>query len=132
MVALWSLILASSRQHFDVLISNVVVYIIALYIFKLSEMPGMLVINKDCICRIENPNYAVFHSLWHVASLSGPLMSTWYFITYCNDRSNHIMGVHESVSIDGYGFFPIVPSVALLLSVGINILGNATGIMPPN
>lgn len=135
LICAWAFLLAIIRQQYDILIFSLVMYAFIISIFTICKLPATEIMDKDsrCLCRVENPNYPYLHSLWHLASMIGPLFASWYFTEYHNGDeplSEMIFGVHESVTLDRWGFFPIVPSSILLISIGINIFGNFAGIMP--
>lgn len=70
-----------------------------------------------CCIRDSREEYDLYHTLWHFASGAGPVMAVLY-VSRCSDSS----GVMH--------FEQALPYYALLLAVGINLLGNYYGIMP--
>ncbi|KAJ1431000.1 hypothetical protein B484DRAFT_395643 [Ochromonadaceae sp. CCMP2298] len=67
-----------------------------------------------CPTREGRELYDSVHTLWHLASAMGPLLSVWY-----------IGHVYQEIQHD-----LTLPCVSLLLSVAINICANLCGVMP--
>lgn len=97
---------------------------------KLQLPPGV------CFCaRNVNPRYELYHPMWHMLALFGPLMCTIYFSTHCDEES-HVLGSTQVVSSSYLPFvetleLPIVPTMLIVISVLNSLQLNVTGIKPP-
>lgn len=85
-----------------------------------------------CYVREDRPLYNVVHACWHIASGCGPIASVFLFhhVSMSNGDLTLVMGVPSSRCIDPWHWLPLVPTVALLVGVFVNMCGNAAGIMP--
>ena len=87
-----------------------------------------------CLCtRTPNPQYELFHPIWHVLGLFGPLFACVYFLTQCEPS---VLGSIKTVHVPALPFIdllelPLVPTCLLLISVMNSIQLNVTGIKPP-
>ena len=85
-----------------------------------------------CFKRQDRPLYNAVHALWHLASGVGPVASVWLFhrVALSNGDLTYVMGLPPTHTLDPWHTLPLVPSVALLVGVVINVCGNVAGIMP--
>jgi hypothetical protein len=99
-----------------------------------------------CYCTREtNPRYELYHPMWHVLSIAGPLLCLTYFNTHCTtpiynaatgDLMPHVLGSIKVVSIKWLPFLealqlPVVPSFIMCISFLNSLQLNMTGIKPP-
>lgn len=119
---------------------------VAIFLLVYCGLPADIQIFKEtlltpfCCIRSDRPLYNSVHALWHLASGCGPLLSVWMFsrcaaqhkvlqsLLEISDRESMVMG--SVMSIDNYGYMPLVPTVALLFGVLLNLTGNYFGVMP--
>jgi len=83
-----------------------------------STMTPSSVFLCNCI-RTNRPEYDKYHSLWHIASGLGPLLSIWYL------EQSITMG-----QITSFTAYYVIPSVAVIIGIIVNIIGNIYGVFP--
>jgi hypothetical protein len=85
-----------------------------------------------CYVREDRPLYNVVHACWHFASGVGPVASVLLFhqVSLSNGDLTLIMGVPASHCLDPWHWLPVVPALALLVGLCVNVCGNVAGIMP--
>ena len=104
-----------------------------------AEVKGGGESNGSCCSRSSRLHYDLIHSCWHVASGIG-LIATVFFYTNLDSGAapsdssgasdiGQVMG--SSLTLDGF-CLPLVPSIAIITAIAINIVGNITGAMPLN
>lgn len=121
---------------------------VAIFLLVYCGMPADIHILKEtlstpfCCVRSDRPLYNSVHALWHLASGFGPLLSVWLFsccareyniqqsLLEISERETIVMVMGSIASIDGYGYMPLVPTVALLMGVILNFTGNCLEVMP--
>jgi hypothetical protein len=112
---------------------------VAFFFIKQSGLPADIewVGRRRLFVRTSRVTYDLWHTAWHYASAAGMFVMVHYFDTHGNADSSDTctyggerstMG--SSCYLDGFHIFPMVPTVALVFSICINLLGNYHGIMP--
>lgn len=117
--------------------------LVAIFLLVYCGMPADITFTEEkpqCCIRSGRPEYDTYHAAWHITSGLGLLLSIWYFAEVDNDMNRNsnidltcfcgraIMG--SSYYLDCHECFPVVPCLALGVSIFINMLGNAIGVMP--
>ncbi len=107
---------------------------VAAFLLVYCGMPADVALNSTgSVCtRNGRSLYDNIHTLWHVVSGIGPVMSVWYLYSIKNGDS-FLVGVPTLVdSTHWYTSFDssIMPTVAVGIGVVINLAGNIAGIMP--
>ena len=108
----------------------------ATFLFFLCGKPAEVVsLDADgfCLCRRDNKIYNIVHPIWHLFSGLGPFWMVNYFAHSCAPVPNVTLGLDDLV-VPLLGLrlqVPAVITVILVVSLGINWLGNRVGIMPP-
>ncbi len=107
---------------------------VAAFLLVYCGMPAEVSLDTTgFVCtRTERTLYDKIHTLWHVISGMGPVMSVWYLHSIKHGNF-YLMGVPVSVdSTHWYAAFDssIMPTVAIGIGVVINLAGNIAGIMP--
>ena len=143
----WSLYL-SYGTHEEYFIFGLVGIPVAIFLLVYCGMPADIAIMKEvisspmCCIRSDRPLYNSIHALWHMASGVGPILSLYLFYTISQEHNSSqlivditlqqkmVMG--SVLSVDKWGYLPVVPTVALLSGVVLNIVGNFVGVMPMN
>ena len=148
MIYMWSLYL-SIFHHSNALhiLSGLIGLPLAVYLLIACGMPGKLEYSKKvysgryyytCM-RCQPTIYPTLHSLWHIVSGIGILISIWYFhwlkvvhLDYyiCPYMYTGEVTLGSGCYFDEYDLLPVVPCIALILSLLININGNIIGVMP--
>jgi len=95
-----------------------------------------------CACyRSSRDTYVTIHSIWHIVSGVGPFLSIWYIANHCDVRGavpTEIASSSAATSVPHANVIglknnfdvPIVPTVSLLISLGINLVCNYLGLFP--
>ena len=110
------------------LVGGFVALPVGIFLFDYCGMPADVIYEPFCCVRQGRLLYDQIHSIWHIASAFAPLGCS-YFYSKHSPQENLVLGrgyLDESTMC-----FPIVPVYALLISLMINIVGNAVGIFPP-
>ena len=138
MICTWTVLHSILHGHIEMILLGIFAICVGVFLITTCGLPASIEILTDhhetslekfamrC-CRTSLPLYDTVHSIWHLISGIGPLISLYYFTEYV-DTKNRIMGVEGS--IDPWGCFPIVPTVSLTLAFILNYVGNIYGIMP--
>ncbi len=102
---------------------------VAAFLLVYCGMPADVTMDASgtCCTRSSRPLYDSVHTLWHLVSGTGPVLSAWYFY------SLRAQGERQFDDVDGAGLWEgaaIMPAVAVLVGVCINVVGNIAGVMP--
>ena len=88
-----------------------------------------------CMCsRVSNPQYELWHPIWHLSGMFGPIFACIFFSTHC--EASNVLGSMKTVTSDTLPFLnllelPLVPTGLLIISILNSLQLNATGIKPP-
>jgi hypothetical protein len=132
---------------------------VAAFLLVYCGMPAEISVVREtpdvcCYLRSDRKLYNIVHSLWHLASGCGPVLSTWLFMHIATNQlhiDHFFTPAKQIISfgplslyrgqdvviglpyyLDPYQWLPVVPTVALIISAIINLFGNLIGIMPLN
>lgn len=114
---------------------------VAIFLLAYCGMPAEIALTEKtgsslfCCVRSDRPLYNSVHAVWHLASGCGPLLSVWLFATLSQahdrqDGSSQRMVMGSVDGLFGWPALPLVPSVALICGVLLNVTGNILGVMP--
>ncbi len=110
------------------LVGGFVALPLGIFLFDYCGMPADVTYEPLCCVRQGRLVYDQIHSIWHIVSSLAPLGCSYFY-------SRHFP--HEHLVL-GRGYldestlcFPKVTVYAFLISLGINIIGNATRVFPP-
>ena len=117
---------------------------LSLYFLAASGMPGEIqILRQSLTClRCQPEKYSLLHSVWHIVGGLGLLLPSWFFHSYrkavepthgCAHTNLFFSGPLTTGSfcyLDESLYFPVIPTIALFVSLLINLLGNALNIMP--
>ena len=103
-------------------------------------MPAVISIDKlsGCCIRTTPDNYNIMHFYWHLVSAMGPVLCS-YYLYYCHDSVNHNSFQSRAIGSDLYliqsekhniHYFPMVPTLALLSGLILNLMLNYFEITP--
>ena len=103
-------------------------------------MPAVISIDKltGCCVRTSSDSYNILHFFWHLVSATGPVLCS-YYLYYCHDSDGHNLDQSKVIGSDvylihsekhGIRYFPMVPTLALLSGLLLNLLLNYFGITP--
>uniref|UniRef100_A0A7S1XWR7 Uncharacterized protein n=1 Tax=Phaeomonas parva TaxID=124430 RepID=A0A7S1XWR7_9STRA len=116
--------LAWDRGVMWYVIVNVLVLPVAGFLLVYCDFPGVVVRQGEKARRLAHERYDFWHAVWHAASGVVTLLNTYFLVTY----------VPESECGAGMEpWFPYPSTVAfwsVLLSIGVNLVGNLAGVMP--
>ncbi len=99
---------------------------VAAFLLVYCGMPADVSLDATgkCCVRSNRPLYDSVHTLWHLLSGFGPILSCWYFYTVrrCQSQSSEVIVVVDDPNL--------MPAVAILIGLFINAAGNVAGVMP--
>lgn len=113
---------------------------VAVFLIVYCGMPAEIHLRSippnDFLCCVRSGRelYDTVHNLWHLASGVGPFMAVWYLdylkqIRVCEEDTNTNEGLCiEQAALLRATFW--LPYAAIIISFGLNLLGNYCGVMP--
>ena len=110
------------------LIGSFVALPLGIFLFDYCGMPADIIYEPFCCVRKGRIMYDMVHSIWHIVSAMGPLACSFFYSQYF-PQDHLVLGRGYLDPMTRY--FPKVPVYSLLISLTVNMLGNAVGVLPP-